>query len=322
MTNGVSGKQKKGEKPRMRFQKRDGVILQTIYVYGGVLARRHIKEMFWPDSSIRPMERRLSKLYHADYIDWPSSHHRRTKPIPEPICWLGWRGVLYLACNSGAKVEPPNRINENQLRVLQRRLREQGFSWLREPRWQQLEHDLAVVDFRMSAERSITEVPEMVLEEWIHESEFRSDSDEIEYVVNARNGKISKKGVCPDSYFVIRNKKLIRAGAPSTARFLLELDNATHPNRRFGLEKVLPGVAYIRSPEYKERFGFNAGRWLVVTTGERRLKNLMQQTKTKAKEDSKLFFFTTIDEAIKNNVLISPIWRQVGDSESKPLIVE
>lgn len=308
--------------PGMRFQKRDGVILQTIYEYDGVLARRQIQSLFWPDSTIRPMERRLSKLYHAGYIDWPSNYQRRTKPITESICWLAWQGILFIAGHSGVKVEAPKQINENQLRLLQRRLREQGISWLREPRWQQLEHDLAVVDFRISTEVSISKNPDLALVEWIHESEFRSKTDVIEFIVQGRDGGVKKKGVCPDSYFVVEDKKRSQDGKPAKARFLLELDNATHPNRRFGLEKILPGVAYISSPAYKERFGYNNGRWLVVTTGEVRMKNIMQQAKVRAGKEANLFYFTTLEKTINHNVLLSPIWRQVGDNQPKPLIVE
>ena len=82
--------------PGMRFRARDEDILNSIYEYGGVLAKRQLKEMFWPDSTCRAMEKRLSKLYHNGYIDWPNHEQRRTAPIPEPVYWLGWRG-LYLS---------------------------------------------------------------------------------------------------------------------------------------------------------------------------------------------------------------------------------
>ena len=40
----------------------------------------------------------------------------------------------------------------------------------------------------------------------------------------------------------------------------------TEDNPRFGEEKVLPGIAYVRSEVYAQRFGDKSGRWLVVTT--------------------------------------------------------
>ena len=210
------------------------------------------------------------------------------------------------------------------MRRLSGQLRKLGIRWVREPRWIQLAHDLAVVDFKFAAEKSVNEFPHMTLEEWVHEGAFRSKTDVVTYLVKDRDGKLrqGKKGVCPDSYFVIVNNDYQIKGKPSRARFLLELDNATYANNRFGLEKVSPGIAYVKSPAYKTRFGYNSGRWLVVTTGEVRMKNLLHQTQVKAGRDASLFYFTTLEKGITNNIFSSPIWFQVGDSHPKPLIVE
>jgi len=50
----------------MRLQQRDGEIFQAIHHYDGILARRQIKLMFWPQSTAQAMERRLSLLYHRE----------------------------------------------------------------------------------------------------------------------------------------------------------------------------------------------------------------------------------------------------------------
>ncbi len=55
-------------------------------------------------------------------------------------------------------------------------------------------------------------------------------------------------------------------------RYLLEIDRSTEDNPRFFREKILPGLAYIKTKAYEERFGHRSGRWLVVTTGEKRLR--------------------------------------------------
>lgn len=74
--------------PPLRFQSRDGALLSAIYDRDGVIAKRQLKDMFWPGASTRAMEMRLSLLYHQGYLDWPSLEQRRTRPISEPICWL------------------------------------------------------------------------------------------------------------------------------------------------------------------------------------------------------------------------------------------
>ena len=297
----------------MRFQKRDGEIMSAIYEYDGVLAFRHLKQMFWAKAEYdRATLARLAKLIKSRYLTKPTSYQRKTQPIPEPIYWLDWRGIMWVAAQSGTEVEIPANQRENQMRKLAKHLRDHGIRWLREPRWQQLVHDLAVVDFRLSVEKATKALPALQLEEWIHESEFRSDGDTTEYQITGRDGQRTRasKEVYPDSYFVVVDKQRLAQGLLARARFLLELDNATHANIRFGREKVAPGLAYIQSPAYRARFGDNSGRWLIVTTGQVRMKNLRRQAKQVAGSGAKAFFFTTLKQLETGNLLIEPIWQR------------
>lgn len=311
--------------PSLHFQPRDEEILNTIYEYGGVVAKRQLKEVFWPGKTDRAMEKRLSKLYRGGYIDWPLKEDWRLHPIPEPICWLGWKGALLLGESRGLQVDPINNANENQIRKLDSLLRKQGFHWMREPRWIQLGHDLTVVDFRLFLEKSLNDRHHLKLSEWLHEGVFRSQMDIMEYEVESQSGapRKVKKGVCPDAFFVIDDDRRKQTGQPYRARFLLELDNATHDNPSFGLEKVLPGAAYINSPAYKKRFGHNSGRWLVVTTaGPRRMENLMLQTEEKVGQRAELFFFTTFDQVKSSNLVTADIWIQAGSRKLTSLNLE
>ena len=81
----------------MRFQERDGLILLAVHEYGGVLATRHVKRLFWPDKSLRALQRRLSKLCQHAYLARPTKVDRRTQPLPvntRSVYWLAWKGVL------------------------------------------------------------------------------------------------------------------------------------------------------------------------------------------------------------------------------------
>ncbi len=308
--------------PPMRFQERDAAILLAIHENDGVLSRRHLKSLFWPRSTKQAMQGRLSTLYHNGYLNWPNLEQRRTKPIPEPVVWLGWRGALAVAGQLGVQVQPPKSDNENQLRTFEKRLREQGIRWHREPRWIQLAHDLVVVDFKLAVERSAHHLPSIKIDKWLSESIFRSNTDVVSFQFHGKDGKVrtTKKGVCPDAYFELEDESRKARGEPHLARFLLELDMATHDNPSFGREKVLPGVAYIKSPVYKARFGFNSGRWLVVTKGHRRMENLMRQTKEKAGPFAAMFYFATLKKLTPTNILTSPIWQQPGIDKPIPLI--
>ena len=311
---------KKEQTRAMRFQVRDGELLQTIYEHGGVMARRQLMELFWPDRSSRAMEKRLAKLHQRLYIAWPTLGQRRTRPIPEPIVWLGWQGILWIAGQQGISAAVPNGENENQMRKLEKSLREKGIRWLREPRWAQLTHDLKIVDFRLCVEQAVKLNPAITLEEWVNESEFHANPDVVEYEVKT-NGHVKRvhKKVIPDGYFAIIDGGHRSKGTSARSRFLLEIDMANHDNPSFGREKVLPGIAYLLSPAYRQRFGDNSGRWLVVTTGERRLSNLKRQAEKVTSGDASSFYFTTFDQIRPETIFSISIWYRGGDEDRHKL---
>lgn len=308
----------------LRFQARDGFILQTIQDMGGVIAKRQLKALYWQTSSQRAMEKRLAKLNAHSYLSWPSLEQRRVNPNPEPVIWLDWRGACYLASLSGIKVELTKKMNETVKRKLQKDLKDGGFTWLREPRWSQLYHDLTVIDVRLTFQHYCNQSNLILLDEWINETEFRSKMDVIEINYTTRSGKtgFKKKGICPDGMMVIVDEKRRRLNQPFRARFLLEVDMATHANLNFGWEKSVAGSAYIKSKAYRERFGNNSGRWLVITTGETRMKNLMNQTRKMVEKDSNLFLFTTFQDFFSGNPLQEKIWIKCGLEEKINLLIE
>jgi len=307
----------------MRFQHRDAEILLDIYNHDGVMAKRQLKEKYWRNKSDRVMEKRLSKLKNAGFITWPTTEQRRIHPVPEPICWLTWRGTLIVAGILGIKIDPPKSDNEYQLRSFHKKLRHAGIRWTREPRWSQLAHDLSIIDFKMMMDSSLNEIPNLQLNEWFPEGVFRADMDEIIFNTRDRSGKIKqvKKGICPDGYIEIIDKERLNTGKLHKARFLLEIDMATHDNPSFGIEKVIPGIEYIRSPEYKDRFGSNDGFWLVITKGkEKRLSNLIKQVEQHSMDDSSHFFLTSFEKIGDANLLSEPVWNQAGIDGSVALL--
>jgi len=101
-------------------------------------------------------------------------------------------------------------------------------------------------------------------------------------------------------------------------RYLLEIDRSTEDNPRFFREKILPGMAYLNSEAYGDRFGHRSGRWLVVTTGERRLRNMLSQARQA--ETKGLFYFTTYDKLNSVTILHTPIWKRADRKELVPLL--
>ena len=305
----------------MRFTERDGQILDAIHAYDGVLARRQIKQLFWPESSWRVLHRRLAYLHYHSYIAKPDLDDRKIRPIPEPVVWINWRGALHLAGKSGIKVQSPNGSNEYQIRKLRTQLRKSGFRWLREPNWSQLSHDLTVVDIRLALQNACVTNSDLEITEWVNESVFRANPDVIEIINRYKsNTRKIKRGVIPDGAFLFSDLRRKRQEKPYKGRFLLELDMASHDNSSFGMEKAAVGVAYVKSDAYRKRFGSNSGRWLVVTTGSVRMKNLIKQTKQCAGDGANLFFFSTLDLLEEEDPFISPVWFKVMQDEPVSLL--
>ena len=299
----------------MRFQQRDAAILEAIYQNEGVLAKRHIKSLFWSNGKERTMQIRLAKLRNANYIDWPTVEQRRNYPLPEPVCWLDMKGAIYIASTRGADIQEPSVSNENQCRSLQKNLRKEGIRWVRQPRWSLLRHDIATMGVKLAVMKSAMASARFTFNRWIPESEFRGKLDKVKVPVFGRDGKRSlvDKGVCPDGYFEVMDEARQSLGKPGRGRFLLEIDMSTHDPNRFGRNKILPGVAYILSDAYHARFGVNSGRWLVITSGgETRLKNLVQQAQENARSKSSWFYFTRIDQIQSANLFTDPIWWQAN----------
>jgi hypothetical protein len=268
----------------MRLTERDQYILEAIHAYDGMLSFSQIQRMFFTGKS--QAELRLRLLYHSGYLNRPDKDQRRR--LPEMIYWLDRKGAELVASLHSATLPE--------------------IGWRKEPRWFQVEHDIAVNDFRLALEAAAKASQEVRLEAWIPESEFWSFPDKVEYSYGDR--RLSRQ-IRPDGFFT-----LIAQG--HRIRYLLEIDRSTEDNPRFYREKILPGLAYIHSEAYKDRFGFNAGRWMVVTTGERRLGNMLLQAKT-AKTKG-MFYFTTFDRVNPASILFAPIWKRADKDELVPMI--
>ena len=310
--------------PPMRFQDRDASILGAIQDYGGFLAKRQVHSIFWPGKSKRAMQKRLAKLKGSQYINWPSLDQRKLHPIPEAILWLDWKGAFLLANGANLRIQKPNTINENQLRLFERTLRAKGLRWLREPRWNQLNHDLTTVDIRLKFEKDIQGLNHLKVDQWINETVFRSNMDRITFSYKDTKGRLrrGKRGVIPDGFLCIIDQKRQSQGLPAKANFLLEVDMATHSNPNFSMKKAAAGAAYINSKEFNKRFGSNTGRWLIITTSEVRMRHLMKHTHERIERKSNLFLFTTLSNFFSKNVFTGAIWSVYGQSRKQSLLTE
>jgi hypothetical protein len=149
---------------------------------------------------------------------------------------------------------------------------------------------------------------------WLPESEFAVQPDRISYETSA--GKKSSRSIRPDGYFSIEHQPQFGRNKPFS--FLLEIDMGSEDNPRFAREKVLPGVAYLKSSKYAERFGQPYGRYLVITTGRRRMLNMKAQAERH--NGKNLFYFSTFDAIHAETVISGPVWMLAGHQELRSII--
>jgi len=272
----------------MQFTTRDGRILEAIHSFDGVLSDHQIHALFFQGRQQRVMQHRMMLLYQHGYVKRPTLRQRSA--IPTMVYWLDERGAAYVAGLAGLPVAE--------------------FSYRTEPKWATLEHDLAVNDFRIAVIQACHQHPSLSLEEWLPQGEFWAHPDKVVY--HDITGQQAQRYIRPDGYFIIREQERI-------SRLLLEVDRATEDQPRFSREKVLPGLAYVTSETYKARFGYNAGRWLVVTTSERRLRNMKAQTERAAGKDARAFYFTTFDRITSDSILTDAIWLRGGGEQPTAL---
>jgi len=270
--------------PNMRLTDRDKHILEAIHAYDGMLGFSQIKRLFFSGKS--QAEQRLKLLYQHTYVNRPNKEYRRR--LPEMIYWLDKRGAEIVASRDSTPLK--------------------DFVWRKKPRWFQVEHDIAVNDFRLDLGEACQKSSDVELATWVSESDFWSYPDRVEY---RYNGRKRNRYVRPDGFFVLITPD-------HRIRYLLEIDRSTEDNPRFLREKVLPGLAYVESKDFKERFGHRGGRWLVVTTSERRLNNMLHQADRA--EAKGLFYFTTYGKITVNKLLFSPIWQRADRDELVPLL--
>jgi hypothetical protein len=268
----------------MRLTERDRRILEAIHAYDGMLGFLHILRLFFSGRS--QAEQRMKLLYQHRYVNRPNREERGR--VPQMIYWLAKRGAEVVSSLTGTP------LNE--------------FEWRKQPRWFQVEHDLAVTDFRLDLQEACQTASEVTLLNWIPESEFWAYPDKISYTYS---GKKLERNIRPDGFFMLQAKN-------HHIRYLLEIDRSTEDNPRFYREKILPGLAYIDSKAYEERFGHRSGRWLVVTTSDRRRNNMLSQAR-RAKTKG-FFYFTTYDRITVDSILFSPIWRRADRDEPVPLL--
>lgn len=275
----------------MRLTKRDQRILETIHAFDGLMSLKQIDQLFFSGHGRSQPRTRMRLLFDNGYVNTPGPTTIHRVPLGESVYWLSRKGAEIVA---GLQGEPLRR-----------------FPWRRQPRYALLGHDLAVNDVRLALMQACQQDETLTLSRWIAESELFAYPDTV--AVLQSKGKPQKRQVRPDGFFVIR-----RQGDKHPFAFLLEMDMATKDNPRFVREKVEPGRVYLKSDTFRRRFGLRYGRYLVVTSGVRRLANMKAAAEQAG--ESGLFYFTTYQAVTSASVLHRPIWYLAGETAPRGIL--
>lgn len=283
---------------RIQLTERDKQILATIHAYDGMLSLKQLWRLYFSDcaSDVQP-RKRLRDLCHNGYLTMPTTEEElRWVPLGETVYWLDAAGAQTLAGLQGMDVG--------------------DFEWRRPGRWSKMAHDLAVNELRLTIVAACAQDADLELVDWVPEREFLRDRDAVTYTL--RDGSQATRRMQPDGWFQVRKPSKRYAGKWANYAFLLEVDMGTESTTRFGRDKVPPGVAYLKSELYRQRFGVAFGRFVVVTGNADRMRNMKAQTERLGGEH--LFYFTTFDQLSPQSAFHQPIWWLAGSEEPWPLI--
>lgn len=286
--------QRSSQPQPIRITSRDKRILETIHAFDGLLSLRQIDRLFFSGKERSQPRTRMRLLYDNAYVNMPDPENIHQVPIGETIYWLDHKGASTVAGLRGQSV--------NQLK------------WRSKPRYSLIEHDLKVNDFRIAIRDACRFKEGIELRSWIPESEFSSQPDRIKFETSS--GKMATRSLRPDGYFMIDRKP--RFGRTKSFAFLLEIDMGTEDNPRFAREKIRPGAAYLKSDKYAGRFGTRHGRFLVITTGQRRMLNMKEQAERHGGKG--LFYFSTFTAMRTKSVISEPVWFLAGHEEPRCII--
>lgn len=159
-----------------------------------------------------------------------------------------------------------------------------------------LEHTLAIVDVRLALQRAIEGREDVEIERWLAEPLCRHEYD-IRSTQGA--GRWQKEVFKPDGFVRFYHRPSQR-----DVNYFLEVDLGHTSSRQFA-GKIMMHRRYKESGLFRELYGGESFRTLVVTTGPRRVGNLVELAQ---EQGSDRFWFTTFAQLEEHGPL-GAIWR-------------
>lgn len=291
--NSYKGRWDTKRKPRKGWlpNPRDTEILEFVWQHG-FLTPHHIGWIL--ELSKRRSEELLKRLWDNGYLNRPEPKLRARYPF-----------MPYVLTKRGADV------------VAQKhRVRRSELDWVKEPSWQQVEHDASITDFRIILTKACERDPDFTFQQWIGETTFRSRQDQVVY--HDLKGNERKKRIYIDGYALI--KRFIPNEDDKYFRLLIEAELSPKTNPRFADDKILPQYAYLRSKIYDKFLGSKTGRYLYIVPTREKLDNFRRSVEgALPRKEWVIFYFTTYEQISVDSILYDKIWLRAGSDRPVPL---
>jgi hypothetical protein len=278
-----------GSSPRSRFQpqaraglrleERDELLLCDLFTHRA-MSREQLQALHF--SSLVRANARLRQLFDHRFV---SRHYPPAAPFGAQAIYSLGRAALPVVA----------RWLELELPEVARRARV-----AQTPTF--IEHTLAVVDICLAFRQAARERTDVEIERWLGEFDCRHEWD-----IRSEGGRWRKETFKPDGFV-----RLIVGS--EYHNFFIEADLGHTSSRQF-LGKLQTHQRYLESGLFNETYGCPSFRTLVVTTGARRMRNLVALAK---EQGSDLFWFATF-ESLKQGGALGPIWQSPPHAEETPL---
>lgn len=277
----------------MRLTSRDKETVRAVNDYR-VLRQDQVQRLLYPSKTTA--QRRLWLLWQHGYLKrdfLPVITGAQTSPI---LYSIDKRGTELLQAEYG--------YSKEQLRYSGKKQVSSRF----------LEHTLGLGEIRLSVELSCTQHNFTIIE-WHDEKKTKSNYDRVD--LRGRRGV----SVLPDAYIKIRINDNDQTAV--YLHFFVEYDRGGE-HLTFFRRKIQTYNVYFQSGKCVERYGTNRVRVLTITEGgitrkgRGRHKSVQDIAKdTRAKD---WFWFTSLEDVIKEDFLKAPIWEQTHDDKLRPLV--